>query len=314
MNIWLFNLLYLLDPTCEILLLKVLSLYFSVDNFIYTSFVFSMFVPFFIYQLIRNYKNPEWFDLIAGLLDFLILALISASLSNLTVGEYISYGTSSTIFTAIILYCIDKKILPIIQYIGLLLILSACILLVVFSGMSNIISVIIILMVSLLYTLSNILVEKFVKTQEEKKFNYYWTKTVSGVINLSIGLTSEVQYKTLSTILLNTNHLYYVLVISFLISLTENVYYFLKVKIISYYETKNINGSIIITFLDIIRRFIMIIVSVFLFQESYDYIIYVAFSLMILGVLCSIIDVVYIKEKVKQCFYRELVDEQTLPV
>jgi drug/metabolite transporter (DMT)-like permease len=273
-----------------------------------------MFVPFFIYQLIRNYKNPEWFDLIAGLLDFLILALISASLSNLTVGEYISYGTSSTIFTAIILYCIDKKILPIIQYIGLLLILSACILLVVFSGMSNIISVIIILMVSLLYTLSNILVEKFVKTQEEKKFNYYWTKTVSGVINLSIGLTSEVQYKTLSTILLNTNHLYYVLVISFLISLTENVYYFLKVKIISYYETKNINGSIIITFLDIIRRFIMIIVSVFLFQESYDYIIYVAFSLMILGVLCSIIDVVYIKEKVKQCFYRELVDEQTLPV
>lgn len=200
------------------------------------------------------------------------------------------------------------------KYIGLLLILGACVLLIVFSGVSNIISVIITLTASLLYALSNILVEKFVKTQEEKKFNYYWTKTVSGVINLSIGLTSEVQYKTLSTILLNTNHLYYVLLISFFISLTENVYYFLKVKIISYYETKNINGSIVITFLDIIRRFIMILVSVFLFQESYNYIIYIAFSLMILGVLCSVIDVVYIKEKIKRCFYRELVDEQTLPV
>lgn len=310
----LFNLLYLLDVASEILLLKVLSLYFGINNFIYTSFVFSMFVPFFIYKLIRKYKNPEWFDLVSGILDFLILALVSVGVGNLTIGEYTSYRTSSTFFTAIILYCIDKKILPIMKYIGLLLILGACVLLIVFSGVSNIISVIITLTASLLYALSNILVEKFVKTQEEKKFNYYWTKTVSGVINLSIGLTSEVQYKTLSTILLNTNHLYYVLLISFFISLTENVYYFLKVKIISYYETKNINGSIVITFLDIIRRFIMILVSVFLFQESYNYIIYIAFSLMILGVLCSVIDVVYIKEKIKRCFYRELVDEQTLPV
>lgn len=314
MNIMLFNLLYLLDVASEILLLKVLSLYFGINNFIYTSFVFSMFVPFFIYKLIRKYKNPEWFDLVSGILDFLILALVSVGVGNLTIGEYTSYRTSSTFFTAIILYCIDKKILPIMKYIGLLLILGACVLLIVFSGVSNIISVIITLTASLLYALSNILVEKFVKTQEEKKFNYYWTKTVSGVINLSIGLTSEVQYKTLSTILLNTNHLYYVLLISFFISLTENVYYFLKVKIISYYETKNINGSIVITFLDIIRRFIMILVSVFLFQESYNYIIYIAFSLMILGVLCSVIDVVYIKEKIKRCFYRELVDEQTLPV
>lgn len=314
MNIMLFNLLYLLDVASEILLLKVLSLYFGINNFIYTSFVFSMFVPFFIYKLIRKYKNPEWFDLVSGILDFLILALVSVGVGNLTIGEYTSYRTSSTFFTAIILYCIDKKILPIMKYIGLLLILGACVLLIVFSGISNIISVIITLTASLLYALSNILVEKFVKTPEEKKFNYYWTKTVSGVINLSIGLTSEVQYKTLSTILINTNHLYYVLLISFFISLTENVYYFLKVKIISYYETKNINGSIVITFLDIIRRFIMILVSVFLFQESYNYIIYIAFSLMILGVLCSVIDVVYIKEKIKRCFYRELVDEQTLPV
>jgi drug/metabolite transporter (DMT)-like permease len=167
----------------------------------------------------------------------------------------------------------------------------------------------------LLYAISNIIIEKFVKTDDEKMMNYYWTKTISSIINLLIGITSEINYNTISNIYKNTNYLQYVLIISFIISLTENVYYYLKTKIIGYYENKD-SGSMIINFLDIIRRIFMLLVSIFIFKEVYTFYIYVSFSLMIIGIFVYIINVNYFSNKIRSiCYYQQQIeDHETNPV
>jgi drug/metabolite transporter (DMT)-like permease len=312
MKIWILNLLYLIDVSIEVLLLKTLSLYFDINNFIYNCFIFSLFLPFFLYKVIKKYKNPEWYDLITGISDFLILELISVGVNNLTIGEYVSYRTSTTFFTVLLLYLIDRKILPILKYVGVGIIFIGCLLLIYFSGITTYVGTITCLFASLLYAISNIIIEKFVKTDDEKIMNYYWTKTISSVINLIIGITSEINYKTISNIYRNTNYLAYVIIISLIISITENFYYYLKTKIIGYYENRE-SGSMIINILDIIRRIIMLIVSIFIFKEIYISYIFLSFSLMIVGILFYIININYLKNKIRGiCYYQQQIEDHEI--
>jgi hypothetical protein len=92
--------------------------------------------------------------------------------------------------------------------------------------------------------------------------------------------------------------------------LTENYYYYLKTKIISFYDNKE-SGSMVINILDIIRRFMMVLVSIFIFKELYTYYIYFSFSFMIIGILFYTIDINFIKNKVRNiCYYQQQIDQE----
>jgi drug/metabolite transporter (DMT)-like permease len=300
-----YNLLYLIDVSAEVLLMKALSLYYGIDNYIFLGFVFSWFLPYFLYKIVVSYKNPNWYDLINGLLDFFILQLISVAVSKLSIGEYISYRTSTTIFTAIILYFLDRKILSINKYIGLFFILAGCISLLSNSGFSSIVGTLVCLLASLFFSVSNVIIEKKVINEEEKKLNFYWSKLISSIMNLSVAIITQINYNLIGQIM-NTNNLFIVILLCFFISLTENIYCYLKIKIIS--ENTSNNGSLIINYLDIIRRFIMIFVSIFIFSEKYENYLYISFTVIIIGVLINIIDYKKLREYIIKKFYNRIPD------
>lgn len=268
----------------EVLLLKVLKIYFEINDYIYNCFIFSLFLPFFLYKIIINYRKPKWYDILTGILDFIVLLLISFSV-NLTIGEYVSYRTSSIFFTVILLYFIDKKSLSFLKLLGVFIIFISCSLLIYFYGVStNVVYIITCLIASLLYSVVNIIIEKYVITYEDKIINYYWTKTISCTINFFVALIMEIKNKTISNIYFKTNYLLSLLIISIVISFIDNYYYYIKTLVINSYENKD-SGSMIINILDIIRRLIMLTVSIFVFKESYTFHMYICFSLMIVGIL-----------------------------
>ena len=142
---------------------------------------------------------------------------------------------------------------------------------------------------SVAYSLISFLIELNVKTKEDCELNFYWTKTISYIIALFLAIVSEYSYKTIS-IILSTFLIKDVIIIiglEIIIALLENFYYYLKIKLITHY-TKN--GSIVSQFLDIIRRFTLIILGVLFFSETYTNIIYLSLVLMFVGSLIGLID------------------------
>ncbi len=122
-------------------------------------------------------------------------------------------------------------------------------------------------------------------------------------MNLSVGIITQINYDLIGQII-NRSNLINVILLCFFISLTENVYCYLKIKIIS--ENTSNNGSLIINYLDIIRRFIMIFVSIFIFDEKYENYLYISFVVIIIGVLINMIDYKKLREYIIKKFYNRI--------
>ena len=58
---------------------------------------------------------------------------------------------------------------------------------------------------------------------------------------------------------------------------------------------ENNSGSITLSFLDIFRRFVILMIGVMFFQESYNVVIYVAFILMFIGSILGTFEIQLIK-------------------
>jgi drug/metabolite transporter (DMT)-like permease len=301
---WLYPITYYIVSTIEVVLMKILNKYYNINNFIYIGLVYGMCLPYFIYKLYKNYNDPKWYDIITGLLDYIGLIFIYMSVNGLTFGEYVTYRTCSIFFSFLLIYMIDKKILSLEKSIGVGLIFIACLLLLIFSGISNIFSSILCLASSLFYAINNYLVDKYVKTNDNKDLNYYWTKTFSSSINILFSIGTQYEYKSLSFII-DTPNIITVIIISIFISLTENYYYLCKNNIISYYE--NNDGLIIVNFIDILRRFTIIIMGLFIFNEKYHIIIFISFIIMIIGYIITISSFIKIKEYIlRLCNYERI--------
>lgn len=145
---------------------------------------------------------------------------------------------------------------------SLILIFCACLILLIFNNDNNgkIKYIFACLFSSYMYSCIGILIELNVKTKSDRKINYYWTKIISNIIGAIVAIMFENQTQSLSNILTSTNSLYIILIISLLIAICENFNYYLKVKIIALTQNDN-NGSIIIIFLDIFRRFTLLIIG-----------------------------------------------------
>jgi drug/metabolite transporter (DMT)-like permease len=288
----LLNFLYWIISTVELLLMKILANNY-VDDIIFNSFTRSIMLPYNTWKIYKMYKlknrfNPRWFDILTGLCDQLDIYFCYIALNGLSIGEYITYRTFSIFMTGISLYILGKNILSFKKIASFILIFSACLILLIFNNNNKIKYIFACLFSSYLYSCICILIELNVKTKSDRKINYYWTKIISNIIGGIVGIMFENQNQLVSNILQLTNSLYVILIISLLIAICENFNYYLKVKIIALTQDKS--GSIIIMFLDIFRRFTLLIIGSIFFHEYYNNIMFISISLMFLGSIIGLIN------------------------
>ena len=285
--------LYWIISSFEVILMKILANSY-VDDIIFNSFTRSIMFPYNLWKIYKLYKlkkkfNPRWFDILTGLFDIFDIFLCYIALSGLSIGEYIIYRTFSIFMSEITLYIFGKRILSIKKIISLTLIFCACLILLIFNNdISKIRYIFACLFSSYMYSCIGITIELNVKTKSDRIINYYWTKLISNIIGGIVGIMFEYKNQSISNILTSTNSLYTILIISILIAIIENFYYYLKVKIIAL--TQDNNGSIIIIFLDIFRRFTLLLIGSIFLHEYYNNIMYISISLMFVGSIIGLIN------------------------
>lgn len=289
----LINFLYWIISTFELLLMKILANNY-VDDIIFNNFTRSIMLPYNTWKIYKMYKlknkfNPKWFDILTGICDQLDIYFCYIALNGLSIGEYITYRTFSIFITGISLFILGKNILSIKKITSLILIFCACLILLIFNNDNKIIYIFACLFSSYFYSCIGILIELNVKTKSDRKINYYWTKVISNIIGGIVGIMFEYKNQLISNILQLTNSLYIILIISLLIAICENFNYYLKVKIIALTQKDN-SGSIIIMFLDIFRRFTLLIIGSIFFHEYYNNIMFISISLMFLGSIIGLIN------------------------
>lgn len=296
MNIGFVNFLYWFVTTIQLVIMKIMSYNFHINNIIFNSIFRSITLPYYIYKLIKHKKNnkneilaAKWYDIVNGVLDQMDIILSYIGLSGLTIGEYITFRTFGVVLGGLYLMIYNKKLLSLQKMLSMSLILIACIILLGFYNNSNFLYSFACILSSISYSLIGFIIELNVKTEEEQQLNFYWTKTISYIIALFIGMVSEFLYRTISLIfgVFNMNNLIIVIGLEIIIALLENFYYWLKINSIS---KQSKNGSIVVQFLDIMRRFTLIIIGVLFFSEVYTSVIYISTTLMLVGSLIGLFD------------------------
>lgn len=273
MNKILTNLIYWFVSSLQMVLMKVITAKYFIDNIIFNSFFKIVGLPYYIYKL-KYFSNEipsaKWYDVIIGILDQMDILLTYMAFSGLTIGVYVTIRTLSLFFGGLYLIIWYKKLLPVEKLTSIGLILIACG--ITLLGGTNNLSIfhsLICIVCTFAYSIISFIIEVFVKTETDKKLNFYWSKIISCVISLFIGLVAEYSYQTISKIFNNftISNQIIIIFLELTITLLENLYYYYKIKVISQYNT---NGSIIAQFLDIMRRFTLIICGIAIFSETYD--------------------------------------------
>jgi hypothetical protein len=294
----LINFLYWADTTLELTLMKVITHIYHIDNIVFNSVFRAIIFPYYIYKLYQYYKRNRdrdktlvatWCDITTGILDQVDIIMSYIGFYGLSIGEYITFRTFSVFLSGLYLTIYYKKLLPVQKIISIGLIFIACVILLGFYNGSNYFYSLACVLSSVAYSLIGFLIELNVKTDDERELNFYWSKTISYAIALFTGLVTEFSYNTIRSILEKFPPMNLIIVIGLeiLIALLENFYYYLKIKLISGH-TKN--GSIVIQFLDIGRRFGLIIIGILFFAEVYTIAIYLSLSLMFIGSLIGLFD------------------------
>lgn len=309
MNIKVINFLYWLVTTLDLIFMKIITHTYNIDNVIFNSVFKCIMLPYYIYELVKINKTQKivanWYDILNGVLDQVDLIFGYIAFYGLTIGEYITYKTFSIVLGSIYLIIYNKKLLSLQKMIGISFIFLACCILLGFYNKSNFFYSLMCLGSALAYSFSGFIIELNVKTDEERKLNFYWVKTISYIIALFLGLTCEFTYNTITNILksFSTKNILIIIFLEIVMALLENYYYYFKVHSISKQPKY---GSIVIQFLDIMRRFTMIIIGVLFFKEIYSSVIYLSTTLMFIGSLIGLID----SEKVLY-FYHKYYKKET---
>ena len=292
--------LYWLITTLQLIFMKIITHTYKINNVVFNSVFRAITLPYYIFKLIKlNSKNKEeilvakWYDILNGILDQLDILLTYFSLSGLSVAEYITFRTFSIVLGSLYLMIYNKKILSLQKMISIILIFIASVILIGFYNKSNLFYSFLCLLSSIAYSLSGFIIEINIKTNKESKLNLYWTKTISYIIALFLGFTSEFLYNTISSILNNftTKNVLFIIILEIIIAFLEHFYFYLKINSIS---KQSKNGSIAIQFLDIMRRFAVTVIGVLFFSEVYTSVIYFSVSLMFVGSLIGLVNFEYI--------------------
>lgn len=146
----------------------------------------------------------------------------------------------------------NKKLTLFLKYFGYFIVGFAISLLLLFYSSLN-------YFIIIFYTIDNLIIEKYTVNKSDKELSYYWSKTISSLLNLSMVFNH--------TDVLPIESLWYFLIILFLIAKAENIYYFLKI-IVNKYESSNLDkNQIVINYIDVIRRLSSLIISILVYQH-----------------------------------------------
>jgi hypothetical protein len=149
-----------------------------------------------------------------------------------------------------------------LKYFGYFIVTIAMILLIIFYSTLNYFIIIVCITGTLFYTINNLIIEASISNKLDKELSYYWSKTISSLLNLSMVFNHND--------VLPIEFLGYFLIILFLIALAENIYYFLKI-IANKYEDFIDNNEIVINYIDVIKRLSSLIIS-FLINQHIIYV------------------------------------------
>lgn len=291
---YIINFLYWFFSTFELFLLKIITYNYNINSIIFNSTFRAIILPYYIYKIFTHKKgnkisSAKWYDITIGVLDQLDIILTYISLVGLYIIEYINFRSLSIFFAGLYSMLYYKKLLSGQKLISISFIVLSSLILLFFSSSTNIYYSFVCILSSLLYSLVSLIIEVNIKDKNELFLNLYWLKTISYLIALFIGLVSEINYKSISSILYKFS-LKNIIIIVFLeicIAILENYYYLYKIKVISQYE---LNGSVIVQFIDIVRRFTLIILGTIFFNENYNTIFYISMSLMFIGSIYGLIN------------------------
>lgn len=285
--------LYWFVSTLQLLLLKIITHIYKIDDFIFNSFCKVIMLPYYIYKLFILNKNSvetinaKWFDIVNGILDQMDTVLTYIAYYGLSIGEYITFRTLSVVIGSILLMINDKKFLPIQKIISVIIILVACVALFIVSIKSSFFYSFVCITSSIFYAFSSFMLQMNVKTQKELELNFFWTKTISCIIALFLSISNQYLYNEITNVLkiFSVKNIIFILSLEIIITILDNLYYYFKMLCI----LKSNDGSLLIHFLDITRRFSLIILGILLFSEQYTKIIYLSISIMFLGSIVGLI-------------------------
>lgn len=305
MNVILISFLYLIESTLQLVLMKIITDIYDIDNIIFNSIFRSLMFPYYIYKLIQYYRKNEnklianWYDIGTGILDQLDIILSYIGFAGLTIGEYITYRTFSIFLGTLYLLMYYKKMLSLQKISSILLIFCSSIILLTYNFKSNFLFSFVCLSSSVASSLINFIIEINVVNEEGQKLNFYWTKTMSYIIAFFITIVTQFNYGTLTKIFedLGLKDIIIIMFLELCISILENFYYYLKINLII---SNSKNGSIIAQFVDIIRRFMLIVIGTIFFGESYSFIIYLCIVIMFFGSLIGLFN----KELIVYFYYK----------
>ena len=111
----LLSLLYFLDTTIQTILFKILISSYHVDDYIYTCFIKSIIFLFVFYMLYKNYRDPTWYDILNGFLDYFEAVLSLLSFIGLSWRNIYNVQNKLYIFWCAIHLCLQWKKIGITQ-------------------------------------------------------------------------------------------------------------------------------------------------------------------------------------------------------
>jgi hypothetical protein len=323
MKTYFINFLYWFFSILELFLLKIITHNYHIDNIIFNSTFRAITLPYYIYKIIthRSDKNSKisyakWYDVSIGVLDQLDITLSYISLFGLIIGEYLTFRTLSIFFAGLYSIIYYKKFLTMQKSVSILFILISSLILLLFSGSTSIFYSLICISTAIIYSSITLIIEINIKNKEDLLLNLYWSKTFSYLMALFAGLISEYSYKSISSVLLNLDakNMSIVILLEIFIAVLENYYYYYKLKVVSQYDK---NGSIIVQYIDIIRRFCLIVIGALFFKEIYTSVFYISATLMFIGSMFGLINLESLNIFYKKYFTKEekiIVDSETINV
>jgi len=305
-----YSFFYLINLVFYVIALKSINYYFNIDNLFFSCIIFGEYFPLSLMYFFYNKNILEPINIIIGFLDYLQLIFLYIGINNLYVVEYLSYRTLSIIFNALLSYNYLSVQFNKYEIFGILIIGIICIILLCLGGIKNLLYSLIILGSSFMYSICNFLLEKY-----KENSNFTQIKFISSFLSL---MTYTYYSLFSNSVYLDIHHKLNLVLILLLIFVgsSEYIYYYLKTELIKSTE----NGSVYINILDIIRRVITFIISIYIFNDKYEIYLYICYSILLLG--CIIYNFskyceklyLYIKNKFCSYYYFDENSENNLEI
>jgi len=273
------SLLHIINLMINVLALKKLDLdYPNISSIFLSNLIFSVgFFPLLLISLKTNYILSK-FDIKLGILDWLQMTFLYIGLNWLNVAKYMSFRSSSVIFSVIYSHLwLDKK-MNVIRFFGIIIISILATLIILldyflqneFDINNTFFGAIFVIASSGSISYSSYLIEK----NKNENYSFIGVKLISCLINFIIFIA----YIFISNNIIITFDKYIIWTYIIIISASDIIYYIIIFKMMDYHS----NGSVLLIVLDVARRILLLLLSIILFNETYPIYLYICFFVIVI--------------------------------